>query len=793
MSGGVDSLIAGYTPPPGVADELLDANGQVRPAWRGFVRYLSSLSQDDIATRFARGDQYLRDAGVFYRQYGDALAGERDWPLSHIPLLIHDTEWAQISEALIERADLLEDVVADLYGENRLVADGLLPGSLVAMTPEWLRPLVGVRPRNHFLNFIAFEIGRGPDGNWWVLGDRVQAPSGAGFALENRVATSRVFPDFYADANVHRLAGFFRVFRDSLQAMRTESDSRVGVLTPGRLNDTYFEHAYIARYLGFNLLEGEDLTVENGQVMVRTIGGLRPVSVLWRRLDSSYADPLELDETSRLGTPGLVESIRQGKLTMVNALGVGVLETRALLAFLPRICEAWRGKPLALPNIATWWCGQAPERAMVRANADRMMIGPAFSTRLPFDMEESTVLGARLRARGGETLARLLDAEGAKLVGQEAVTLSTTPAWEDGKLVPRPMSLRVFLARSDDGWRVMAGGYARIGRSEDASAIAMQRGGSVADVWIMSDAKVDPTSMLPPPAAPYTRAEPAVLPSRAADNLFWLGRYVERAEGVMRLLRAYHIRLAETAEPNAPLLRHVRDHLEMYDIDPAEGVPEQLRATLTSAIGSASRVRDRFSIDGWMAINDLAKTSRRMAATVQGGDDAASAMSVLLRKITGFSGLVHDNMYRSMGWRFLTIGRSLERAMMMASALAHFCEPDAPDGSLDLVVEFGDSEMSYRQRYAVATGRRTVIDLLACDDQNPRSIVHHLEELRDHIDTLPGANGQNSHSSPAARMARLAHAELFAREPDTLDADGLLAVRGGLFELSDLLSAAYLS
>jgi uncharacterized alpha-E superfamily protein len=340
---------------------------------------------------------------------------------------------------------------------------------------------------------------------------------------------------------------------------------------------------------------------------------------------------------------------------------------------------------------------------------------------------------------------------------------------------------------------VMSGGYARIGRSEDAAAIAMQRGGSVADVWIMSDAKVDSTSMLPPPAAPYTRAEPAMLPSRAADNLFWLGRYVERAEGVMRLMRAYHIRLAETAEPSAPLLRHVRDHLHFFDVDPAEGVPEQLRSTLTSAIGSASRVRDRFSIDGWMAINDLAKTSHRMAETVQPGDDAASAMSVLLRKITGFSGLVHDNMYRSMGWRFLSIGRSLERAMMMASALAHFCEPDAPDGSLDLVVEFGDSEMSYRQRYAVATGRRTVIDLLACDDQNPRSIVHHLEELRDHIDTLPGANGQNSHSSPAARMARLAHAELFAREPDTLNADGLLAVRGGLLELSDLLSAAYLS
>lgn len=246
----VSRLLAGYRPLPGVADELVDANGQVRPVWRGFVDYLAKMPAEEVNRRLDQGDQYLRDAGVFFRQYGDDTT-ERAWPLSHIPVLIHESEWKAIGEGLIQRAELMELVAADLYGEQRLVREGHLPASLVAMSPEWLRPMVGVRPRSgQFLNFIAFEIGRGPDGQWWVLGDRVQAPSGAGFALENRVATTRTFADFYAPSNVHRLAGFFRAFRDTMNDLRGDSESRVGILTPGRLNDTYFEHAYIARYLG---------------------------------------------------------------------------------------------------------------------------------------------------------------------------------------------------------------------------------------------------------------------------------------------------------------------------------------------------------------------------------------------------------------------------------------------------------------------------------------------------------------------------------------------------------------
>jgi len=786
------SVLADYKPFPGVADELVDAAGALRPVWRPFIEALAAMSPDDITRRFEAGDQYLRDAGVFFRQYGEKDVTDRAWPLSHVPVLIHESEWARISEGLIQRAELLESVCADLYGDARLVKEGHLPASLIAMSPEWLRPMVGVRPRSgHFLNFIAFEIGRGPDGQWWVLGDRVQAPSGAGFALENRVATARTFADLYANSNVHRLAGFFRAFRDALNDLRGDSESRVGILTPGRLNDTYFEHAYIARYLGFMLLEGEDLAVENGQVMVRTIAGLSPISVLWRRIDASYADPLELNEASRLGTPGLVDAIRRGKLAMVNALGSGILETRALLAFLPRICQALRQEPLKMPNIATWWCGQEAERAHVRANAYRMMIGSALSTRMPFDPEDSTTLGSNLQNAPGGVVDTLLDAEAPLLVGQETVTLSTTPSHIDGKLTPRPMSLRVFLARTSRGWRVMPGGYGRIGRSADASAIALQRGGSVSDVWVVSNRPVRNETMLPSPASPYVRTQIGTLPSRAADNLFWMGRYVERAEGLIRLLRSINVRLAEAGRSDTDLLDYAARFPGFADFDPLKGIPSDLFQALASATASASVVRDRFSVDGWTALNELSASATRSLSSVRPGDASARALGALLRQITGFSGLVHDNMYRFAGWRFLSIGRSLERASAMAQLLAWFAAPETPEGSLDLVVEVGDSALSHRRLYAVATSRPTVIDLLACDANNPRSIHYQLADIESQVSYLPGAK-EGAQMSALSRAALKLRAELAVAAPELLDPAPLLQVRTELSALSDLITSTYL-
>jgi uncharacterized circularly permuted ATP-grasp superfamily protein/uncharacterized alpha-E superfamily protein len=785
------SLAADYRPFDGVPDEMVDAGGALRPVWKPLIDALDALGSEELTRRFARADQYLRDAGVYYRVYDKAGAAERAWPLAHVPLLIDESEWQAITAGLVQRAELFEAIVADIYGQNRLVADGLLPPGLIASSPEFLRPMAGVKPASgHFLHFCAFELGRGPNGKWWVLGDRTQAPSGAGFALENRVATTRALSDVYGEMHIHRLAGFFRRFRDALHGMVAAPSGRVAILTPGPLNETYYEHAYIARYLGIMLLEGADLTVSDGRLMVRTVSGLKPVSVLWRRLDAAFADPLELNPQSHIGTPGLAEALRHGSASLVNALGSGILETRAFLAFLPKLARTLLGEELLLPSIATWWCGQAKERRHVIDNIERMMVGPALSTRLPFEDESATVLGDALDPAEKVALIGKLTEAGADFVGQEAVTLSTTPVYAHGRLEPRPASLRVYLARTAEGWTVMPGGFARVGLAGDTTALAMQRGGQAADVWVVSPSPVPFETLLPGEREGFTRTVPGSLPSRAAENLVWLGRYVERSEGTARILRAYHARLAETSDPELPLLVEMRDYLEPLGIDASAAIPPGLVSTFDRAVSSAGQIRDRFSPDGWLALRDLSKTVHRFAATVAPGDDATRAMTVILRKLAGFSGLLHENMYRFTGWRFLEIGRRLERAIHIARMLGLLAHKSAPDGALDMMLEIGDSVMTHRRQYTVQSGRRTVVDLMALDPLNPRSVLFQLERLKEEIELLPGAGSGGALSHAGKEILRL-HTALAIREASDLDTAALDELSAEIAGLYDILSKHY--
>ncbi|MGH6807033.1 MAG: alpha-E domain-containing protein, partial [Ensifer adhaerens] len=443
-----------------------------------------------------------------------------------------------------------------------------------------------------------------------------------------------------------------------------------------------------------------------------------------------------------------------------------------------------------LPSIATWWCGQTSERAQVAANIERMVIGPAYATRPFFDDNGQSVLGTSLAERDRASISDWLDAESGKLVGQEAVTLSTTPAWVRGRLTPRPMSLRVFAARTRDGWQIMPGGFARIGSGDDVAAIAMQAGGTAADVWIVSDRPVERTTLLPAEES-FTRNMPGSLPSRAADNLFWLGRYIERAEGALRILRAWHGRFAETADPSLPLLQDVTDYLAALDIDTRQAVPGSLLANISSALFSAGNIRDRFSPDGWLALNDLSQTARKFHATVQSGDDATRAMTVLLRKLAGFAGLVHENMYRFTGWRFLSIGRYIERGLHMTRLLGHMSGPDAPDGAYDMLLEIGDSVMTHRRRYNVNTAALTVTDLLALDPLNPRSVLYQLNEIKNEVELLPNAyvNGQ---MSPFYRETMRLHSGLAVMTPEAMNLDVYNRLERDLEQLSNIIANTYL-
>ena len=348
-----------------------------------------------MSRRFATADRHIRDTGVSYRAYGDT--SERAWPLSHVPLLIEAGEWREIAQGIEQRARLLELVLADIYGEGRLIAAGDLPAAAVTGSPEFLHPLHGVKPPGgKFLHIYAADIGRGPDGRWWVLGDRSQAPSGAGYALANRLVLARAFPALYRDMNVERLAPFFEAFRFGLTSMAQRSNPRICLLTPGPFNETYFEQAYLARYLGLLLVEGGDLTMRDGKVHVRTIAGLKRADVIWRRIDSDFADPLELNAHSRLGVPGLIDALREGGVVIANALGSGVLEAPAMMSFMPKLCRTLLGEDLRLPNIATWWCGQGKARQSVIEDMDELAIAGAYGNPVPGFASSQPLIGAAL-------------------------------------------------------------------------------------------------------------------------------------------------------------------------------------------------------------------------------------------------------------------------------------------------------------------------------------------------------------------------------------------------------------
>src|SRR4030081_2777482 len=533
-----------YARLPGIPDEYIAQDGAPREVWTRFFEAFATLAPADIERRFGTADRHLREAGVTYRAPGETA--DRLWPLSHLPLLIDEADWQELTAGIVQRAQLLELVLSDLYGEGRLVAEGAIPAAAIAGSTEYLRSVCGIKPPGgRYLNLYAADIGRGPDGRWWVLGDRTQAPSGAGYALENRLVLSRAFATLYKSMNVERVAPFFEAFPDSLRAAADRDEPRIGLLTPGAFSETYFEHATLARYLGFLLVEGDDLAVSGDRIHIRTVAGLKRLDVLLRRVDSNSLDPLELDAASQLGVPGLIDVLRKDGVVVANMPGSGVMEAKALLGFLPSRSRRFFGEELKMPHIATWWCGQKAAREEVLSRLDEVAIQGAYGRGVPGFPGNGPVLARELSSTERERLKSAISDRGIDYVGQELVRLSTMPVWDQGRITPRPFVLRVFAAATPDGWTIMPGGFCRIAEQLDARAVSMGEGARAADVWVVSNKSVATSSLLPAVDNVRIRRIAGWVPSRAADNLFWLGRYLERAEATLRLVRALGVPLRD--------------------------------------------------------------------------------------------------------------------------------------------------------------------------------------------------------------------------------------------------------
>src|SRR3954463_3538324 len=440
-----------YVRLPGIPDEYIGEDGAPRAAWSRFFDAFAALSPADIERRFASADRHLREAGVTYRAPGETA--DRLWPLSHLPLIIDEADWQQLSTGIAQRAQLFEMVLRDLYGEGRLVTDGAVPAAAIAGSNEYLRAVCGVRPPGgRHLHLYAADVGRGPDGRWWVLNDRTQAPSGAGYALENRLVLSRAFSNLYKSMNVERVAPFFEAFRESLRASADREEPRIGLLTPGAFSETYFEHATLARYLGFLLVEGDDLAVSGDRIHIRTVAGLKRLDVLLRRVDSNSLDPLELDAASHFGVPGLIDVIRKNGVVIANMPGSGVMEARALLGFLPSLSRRFFSEELKIPHIATWWCGQKSAREEVLSRLDEFAVEGAYVRGVPGFPGNGPVLASELSASERGRLRSAIEHRGIDFVGQEPGGGSATPGGEKSRITPRPFVLRVFAAATPSGW-----------------------------------------------------------------------------------------------------------------------------------------------------------------------------------------------------------------------------------------------------------------------------------------------------------------------------------------------------
>lgn len=801
----VAQWVRDYTRLPGIPDEFIAPDGKPRPVWSRFFDAFAGLAPVDIERRFASADRHLKEAGVTYRAPGEST--DRLWPLSHLPLLIDESEWQQISAGITQRAQLLEMTLSDLYGEGRLVADGAIPAAAIAGSNEYLRSVVGIQPPGgRFLSFYAADIGRGPDGQWWVINDRTQAPSGSGYALENRLVLSRAFTSLYKSMNVERVAPFFEAFRDSLRASADRDEPRIGLLTPGGFSETYFEHATLARYLGFLLVEGEDLAVSGDRIHIRTVAGLKRLDVLLRRVDSNSLDPLELDAASRLGVPGLIDVLRKNGVVVANMPGSGILEARALLGFLPSLSRRLLGEPLKMPHIATWWCGQKAAREEVLDRLDELAIEGAYGRIVPGFANEGPILPSQLSKTERDRLRDAIANRGIDYVGQELVRLSTTPVWEEGRITPRPFVLRVFAAATPDGWTVMPGGFCRIAAQLDARAVSMGDGARAADVWVVADKTVDGKTLLPGSDTVRIRRIAGVLPSRAADNLFWLGRYLERAEATLRLIRALGVQQRDPGKGGPAMLNTVeriqrlllawgavsqtgRNQVAKVATEALQS--DQKFGTALSLLRAAQRtatsLRERLSPDAWQVITEM---TGRLAQEVDDDDGVVSAAEVTLRELASFAGLAQENMNRAAGWRFLEMGRRAERAINTARFARQFGYEEATSEDLDILLTLVDCQITYRSRYLIGPLLTPIRDLVMLDPYNPRSVAFQVEALNDHIASLPALK-ENGLIERPQRLAVALQSTLTTAEAASLDTKTLFAIEQDLLNLSDAIGSHY--
>ncbi|HEX3838048.1 MAG TPA: circularly permuted type 2 ATP-grasp protein [Steroidobacteraceae bacterium] len=722
------AYLGGYAADARRYDELLDGTGAIRPHWKALFDRLDTEPGADVTRRgIELTRRLITESGVTYNVYADPKGADRPWALDPLPLMISATEWRLIERGVAQRARVLEALLADLYGPQRLIAEGVVPPELPFGHPNFLWPAHGIVPAGGtWLHIYAVDLARAPDGRWWVLADRTQSPSGAGYALENREIIEQVLPDPLRDLDVRKLRGFFAALRVHLLESVDPGESALAVvLTPGPFNETYFEHAYLARQLGVALAEGTDLTVRNDTVYLKTLAGLKRVHAILRRLDDDFCDPLELRSDSALGVPGLLGAVRAGRVVLANALGTGVLESAAWLGFHPGVAERLFDEELILPSVATWWCGEAPALQYVLANINDLVIGPAYP-----NQHFEPVFGRALIGSAREAMITRLRTRPYAYVAQEHLALSQAPVLRGQGIsgfAAKAVTIRVYAFATSAGRIVMPGGLARVATDASVNAVTTQRGGASKDIWVLPD----PQQTAPPgestSGSARTSARQDLTPSRLVENLYWMGRYTVRCEDKAGLLRAT---LAVRVDPQvwSSAVRMCRElDVIAADVDPKtslhdDGDPHGLVADIRRLNWCASQVRGRLSAGCWQAVSSL---QQQLHASVLAREAPRQTLDRLLLSLAALAGFALDDMTQDAGWRLLRIGRRLERLQFVARLLAQHLSTDTAKqhGPVEWMLNVCDSLRIYRPRYVAAPRLGPMLDLLIRDAEHPRALA----------------------------------------------------------------------
>jgi uncharacterized circularly permuted ATP-grasp superfamily protein/uncharacterized alpha-E superfamily protein len=804
----------GYRAPAGCYDELTGPDGGPRPHWRRLVERLGSWQPAELVERWEQARRLIRDNGVTYNVHGEAAGDQRPWVLDPIPLLVAPGDWSRLELGINQRARVLDAVLADLYGPQRLLEKGIVPPELVFGHPGFLRCCHGIAvPGGHWLHLYAAVVARNHDGKWMVLGDRTGVPQGLGYALENRLVVSRLLPGVFEECHAERLAPFFIALRDMLRGLAPGRDApRIALQSPGPSSPTYFEDAYLSRYLGLTLVEGGDLAVRDDRVSLKTLGGLVPMDVLFRRVADRHCDPLELDGAALDGTPGLVQAVRRSRVAVANALGAALVESPGLAEFLPAVARELLGEELALPSPRSWWCGRPENLQRVLSCLDDLVLEPVAPRR-----GLKRIVPGLLDAKAREDLRAEIRARPGDWVGRERVERSAAPCWNGTAIVPASVLMRCFAVAVPGGYQSMRGGLARmsIGRSPGEELLLSAQGSK--DVWVLSEGPVPPVTLLRQPGQPLPlRRSGNDLPSRVADHLHWLGRHVERAEGTARLLRAVAGRMASEGNVDAALEaaillgsidtpprprpqwlepgraatpREISAEIRSLVFDSAR--PESVHASIRSMWRLASVVRDRISLDSWKILARVRRDGFADGEAAAGGRDepgrrrrpvdVLSVLDTLILDLSAFAGLGMESMTRGPGWRFLDMGRRIERAGGAIQLVSAALVPPRPGGQPgdsarleEMLLEIADSSMTYRNRYPGAVEDGPLIDLLVIDETNPRSIGFQIAALEEHVAALPRESsspvlsGEQRAVMAATSGVRLADVSALA----ALDAEG---------------------